>query len=45
VRLLIIAGLVVLCALMMKALADMVVAYAAKAQEIGQMVLPAPDRS
>lgn len=41
IRLLIIAGLVILCALMMKAVADMVVAYAAQAQEIGQMVVPA----
>ena len=45
VRLLIIAGLVVLCALMMKAIADMVLAYAAQAQAIGHMVLPASDRS
>lgn len=41
VRLLIVAGLVILCALMMKAVADMVLAYAAQAQAIGQMVLPA----
>jgi DNA-binding CsgD family transcriptional regulator len=45
VRLLIIAGLVILCALMMKAVADMVLAYAAQAQAIGHMVLPASDRS
>ena len=45
VRLLIIAGLVVLSALLMKGLADMVLAYAAQAQAIGQMVLPTPDRS
>ena len=45
VRLLIIAGLVVLCALMMKAVADMVLAYAAQAQAIGQLVLPASDRA
>lgn len=45
VRLLIIAGLVVLCALMMKAVADMVLGYAAQAQAIGDMVLLAPDRS
>jgi hypothetical protein len=30
---------------MMKAVADMVVAYAAQAQEIGHMVQPAPDGS
>jgi hypothetical protein len=30
---------------MMKAVADMVLAYAAQAQEIGHMVQPAPDRS
>jgi len=30
---------------MMKAVADMVVAYAAQAQEIGKLVLPAPERS
>jgi len=41
IRLLIVAGLVILCALMMKAVADMVVAYAAQAQEIGRMVQPA----
>jgi hypothetical protein len=29
----------------MKGLADMVLAYAAQAQAIGQMVLPTPDRS
>lgn len=45
VRLLIIAGLVVLCALMMKAVADMVLAYAAQAQAIGDLVLPAADRT
>ena len=45
VRLLIIAGLVVLCALMLKAVADMVMAYAAQAQAIGDMVLPAADRT
>ena len=45
VRLLIVAGLVILCALMMKAVADMVLAYAAQAQEIGHMVQPVPDRS
>jgi hypothetical protein len=30
---------------MMKAVADMVLAYAAQAQEIGHMVQPVPDRS
>lgn len=44
VRLLIIAGLVVLCALMMKAVTDMVLAYAAQAQAIGDIVRPATDR-
>ena len=32
-------------ALMMKAVADMVLAYAAQAQAIGQLVPPVPDRS
>lgn len=45
VRLLIVAGLVVLCALMMKAIADMVLAYAAQAQAIGDIVMPASGRS
>lgn len=44
-RLLIIAGLVVICALMMKSVADMILAYTAQAQAIGHMVLPPSDRS
>jgi hypothetical protein len=45
VRLLIVAGLVVLCALVMKAVADTVLAYAAQAEAIGQIVLPGRNRS
>ena len=41
VRLLIIAALVIVCALMLKAVADMVLAYASQAQAIGDMVVPA----